>query len=176
MMALSISSFLIQACMVSVAIWPARISAQDTSPQDSGPAAFRIEISQPEYDSGASRAWTCLTADIAQSRCRQSVSLIMFGRPTSASIWLHIKVSHFKDSPLKEKAVELYASVEHPHRWYRAYGGRQDPLLVLKSDDSLAKEIKLQYWGENPDPITNPVVRPSPAESLALKITPVAAR
>jgi hypothetical protein len=171
MRALSITSFLIQACIVSVAIWPDPVNAQD-----SGPAAFRIEISQPEYDFGAGHTWTCLAADIVQSKCWQSVPLIMFGRPTSARIYLRIKVSPFKDSPLKEKAVEIHASLDHSRAWYRASGGRWNPLLVLNSDDALAKEIKLQYWGENPDPIINPVVRRSPDESLALKITPVAAR
>jgi len=171
MRALSITSFLIQACIVSVAIWPDRISAQD-----SGPAAFRIEISQPEYDSGASHVWTCLAAAVVQSKCWQSVPLIMFGRPTSARIYLRIVVSPFKDSPLKKKAVEVYAALDHPRAWYRAYGGRRNPLLVLNSDDSLAKEIKLEYWGESSSPLTNLVVRPSPKESLALKITPVAAR
>jgi hypothetical protein len=47
--------------------------------------------------------------------------------------------------------------------------------LVLNSDGSLAKEIRLEYWGERPGLATNPVVRPSPEESLALKITPIAA-
>jgi len=171
MRALSITSLLLQACIVSVAIWPDHISAQD-----SGPAAFRIEISQPEYDSVAGRAWTCLAADITQSRCWQSVPLIMFGRPTSARIYLHITVSPFKDSPLKVKAVEVYAALDHMRAWYRAYGGLQNPLLVLNSDGSLAKEVKLQYWGGSSSPLTNPVIRASPAESVALKITPVAAR
>jgi hypothetical protein len=164
MRALSITSFLIQACIVSVAIWPDRISAQD-----SGSAAFRIEISQPEYGSG--QAWTCLAAAVAQSECRQSVPLIIFGRPTLAEIQLGITVS-----PLNGKAVEVYASLDHPRGWYRASGGRRDPPLVLNTDGSLAKEIQLKYWGENPGWVTNPVARPSPEESLALKITPVAAR
>jgi hypothetical protein len=47
--------------------------------------------------------------------------------------------------------------------------------LELNSDGSLAEEIRLEYWGEKPDSVMNPVVRLSP-ESLALKITPIAAR
>jgi hypothetical protein len=166
MRALSITSFLIQACIVSVAIRPDRTNAQD-----SGPAAFRIEISQPEYDSGAGQAWTCLAAAVVQFECRQSVPLMMFGRSTPAEIQLGITVY-----ALKGKAVEVYASLDDPRGWYRASGGRRDPPLLLNSDGSLAKEIKLNYWGENLGPVTNPVLRRSPAESLALKITPVAAR
>jgi len=166
MRALSITSFLIQACIVSVAFWPDRIGAQD-----SGLAAFRIEISQPEYGSGAGQAWTRLTAALVQSHCRQSVSLIIFGRPTLAQIEVRITVA-----PLKRKAVEVYASLDDPRGWYRASGGWQNRDLVLNTDGSLAKEIRLEYWGEKPGLVTNPVVRRSPEESLALKITPVAAR
>jgi hypothetical protein len=68
--------------------------------------------------------------------------------------------------------------LDHPRGWYRAVGGRPDRIfLELNSDGSLAKEIRLEYWGEGPDlAATKPVVRPSPEESLALKITPIAAR
>src|SRR4029450_10658296 len=68
MRALSIRSFLIQACIVSVAIWPGRIGAEDRRS-----AAFRIEVSQPQYSSGAGQAWTCLTEALVNSKCRQSV-------------------------------------------------------------------------------------------------------
>ena len=166
MRALSITSFLIQACTVSVAFWPDRIGAQD-----SGPAAFRIEISQPEYGSRAGQAWTCLTADLVQSRCRQSVPLIIFGQPTLAQIEVRITIA-----PLKRKAVEVHAWLDDPRGWYRASGGRQDRPLVLNTDGSIAREIRLEYWGEGPGLATNLVIRPSPEESLALKVTPIAAR
>jgi hypothetical protein len=160
MRTLSITSFLIQACIVSLVIWPDRVGAEDT-----GSAAFRIEISQPEYGSRAGQAWTCLTVALVQSElCRQSVPLIIFGRPTLAQIQVRIT----------GKAVEVYW--DHPSGWYRAFGGRQDRALVLNTDGSLAKEIRLEYWGEKPGLVMNPVARPSPEESLALKITPIAVR
>jgi hypothetical protein len=172
MRALSIRSFLIQACIVSVAIWPGRIGAEDRRS-----AAFRIEVSQPQYSSGAGQAWTCLTEALVNSKCRQSVPLIIFERLTLAQIHVRVTVS-----PASGRyAVEVYASLDDPHRWYRAVGGRRDRdriFLVLNDDGSLAKEIRLEYWGEKgPElAITKPVVRPSPEESLALKITPIAAR
>jgi hypothetical protein len=153
MRTLSITSFLIQACIVSVAIWPNHIGAED-----SGPAAFRIEISQPQYSSRAGQAWTCLTAALVQYECWQSVPLIIFGRPTLAQIQVRIVVS-----PLKRKAVEVYASLDHPQAryqprgWYRASGGWQDRdhPLVLNTDGSLAKEIRLEYWGEKSGLVMN---------------------
>jgi hypothetical protein len=167
MRALSIRSFLIQAFIVSVAIWPDRIGSEDRRS-----AAFRIEVSQPQYSSRAGQAWTCLAAALVESECRQSVPLIIFGRPTLAQIHVRVTIS-----PSKRYAAEVYASLDHPRGWYRAVGGRLDRIfLVLNSDGSLAKEIRLEYWGEGPGLATNPVVRPSPEESLALKITPIAAR
>jgi hypothetical protein len=171
MRTLSITSFLIQACIVSLVIWPDRIGAED-----SGPAAFRIEISQPEFGR-AGQAWTCLTAALVQPdlnpwsprECRESVPLIIFGRPTLAQIQVRIT----------GKAVEVYASLDHPRRWYRASGGPIVGLnrdLVLNTDGSLAEEIRLKYWGGGPGLAMDLVVRPSPEESLALKITPIAAR
>src|SRR5262245_15102228 len=131
MRALSIRSFLIQASIVSVAIWRDRIGAEDRRS-----AAFRIEVSQAEYGSRAGRAWTCLIAALVQSECRQSVPLIIFGRPTLAQIQASITVS-----PSKRYAVEVYASLDHPRGWYRAYGGWPDRIfLVLNADGSLAKE------------------------------------
>jgi hypothetical protein len=168
MRALSIRSFLIQACIGLVAIWPDRIGAEDKRS-----AAFRIEISQPQYGSRVGEAWTCPPSALVQLKCRQSVPLIIFGRPTAAEIQVRVTVS-----PSKRYAVEVYASLDHPRGWYRAVGGRLDRIfLELNSDGSLAKEIRLEYWGEKPDLATmNPVVRPSPEESFALKITPIAAR
>ena len=159
MRTLSIASFLIQACIVSLVIWPDRVGAED-----SWPAAFRIEISQPEYGSRLGRAWTCLTAALVQPRCRQSVPLIIFAQPTLAQIQVRIT----------GKAVEVY--LDHPSGWYRASGGRPDRHLALNTDGSLAREIRLQYWSEKPGLVMNPVVRPSPEESLALKINPIAVR
>ena len=159
---MSVTSFLIRACIVSLAIWPDRIGAED-----SGPAAFRIEISQPEYGSRTGQAWTCLTAAFVQSQCRQSVPLIIFGRPTLAQIQVRIT----------GKAVEVYASLDHPRRWYLAVGGWPDRIfLELNSDGSLAEQIRLKYWGGGPGLAMDLVDRPSPEESLALKITPIAAR
>ena len=144
-------------------------------PSQPSSAAFRIEVSQPQYSSGAGQAWTCLTEALVNSKCRQSVPLIIFGRPTLAQIHVRVTVS-----PASQRyAVEVYASLDDPHRWYRAVGGRRDRdriFLVLNDDGSLAKEIRLTYWGEKPGLATmNPIVRPSPEESLALKITPIAA-
>jgi len=165
MRALSIRSFLIQACIVSVAIWPDRIGTED-----SGPAAFRIEISQPEFGR-AGQAWTCLTAlptlqpDLnpwSPRECEQSMPLIIFGRPTLAQIQVRIV----------GKAVEVYALLDHPRRWYRA----ETRPLVLNTDGSLAKNIALEYWGAGPGLAMDFVDRPSPEESLALKITPIAIR
>ena len=164
MRALSITSFLMQACIVSVAIWPDHVCAENDRS-----AAFRIEISQPQYGSRVGEAWTCLPAALVQLKCRQSVPLIIFGQPTAAEIQVRVTVS-----PSKRYAVEVYASLDHPRGWYRAVGGRPDRILELNSDGSLAKEIRLEYRGEKPDLGTiNPVVRPSPPESLALKITPI---
>ena len=168
MRALSIRSFLIQACIVSVAIWPDRLGAEDKRP-----AAFRIEISQPQYGSRVGQAWTCLPAALVQSKCRESVPLIIFGRPTAAEILVRVTVSPSS----KRYAVEVYASLDDPRGWYRADGGWPNHIfLELNSDGSLAKEIRLQYWGAPYSGSMNPVDRPSPEESLALKITPIAAR
>jgi hypothetical protein len=173
MRALSITSLLIQACIVSAAIWPDGIGAEENVP-----AAFRIEISQPEYD-GAGQAWTCLTAVLVQSHplcsqcrnCRQSVPLILFGRPTLAQIEVRISLK------TKRPYAEVYASLDNPRGWYRAHGGRADYFyLLLNTDGSFAKEIRLQYWGQSPGVFINPVRGPSPDESLAMKITPVPAR
>ena len=73
------------------------------------------------------------------------------------------------------------ALLDHPGGWYRATGGRSDRFyLELNTDGALAEEIRLVYWGEVYDEknrfLINPVDRPPPRESLALKITPVAAR
>src|SRR5262245_21997524 len=160
MWTLSITSFLIQACIVSLAIWPDRVGAED-----SGPAAFRIEISQPEFGR-AGQAWTCLTAALVQPdlnpwsprECRESVPLIIFGRPTLAQIQVRIT----------GKAVEVYASLDHPLRWYLAVGGWPDRIfLELNSDGSLAEQIRLKYWGGGPGLAMDLVDRPSPEESLA---------
>jgi hypothetical protein len=98
-------------------------------------------------------------------------ALIIFGRPTAAEIHVRVTVS-----PSKRYAVEVYASLDHPRGWYRAVGAWPDRIfLELNSDGSLAEEIRLEYWGEKPNSVMNPVVRLSP-ESLALKITPIAAR
>jgi hypothetical protein len=156
MRTLSITSFLIQACIVSLVIWPDRIGGEDR-----GPAAFRIEISQREFGR-AGQAWTCLTAALGPRECGQSVPLIIFGRPTLAQIQLRIT----------GKAVEVYALLDHPRRWYRA----QNHPLVLNTDGSLAKNIALEYWGGGPGLAMDLVDRPSPEESLALKITPIAVR
>lgn len=165
MRTLSVTSFLIQACIVSLAIYPDRIGADD-----SGPVAFRIEISQPEFGR-AGQAWTCLTATPALQPdlnpwsprdCGQSMPLIIFGRPTLAQIQVRIT----------GKAVEVYASLDHPRRWYRA----QIRPLVLNTDGSLAKNIALEYWGGGPGLAMDLVDRPSPEESFALKITPIAVR
>ena len=163
MRALSIRSFLIQACIVSVAIWPDRIGAEDKRS-----AAFRIEVSQPQYGSRVGQAWTCLPAALVQSKCRQSVPLIIFGRPTAAEILVRVTVS----SPSSKRyAVEVYASLDDPRGWYRAdFGSPHHIFLELNSDGSLAKEIRLQYWGAPYSGSMNPVDRPSPEESLALKI------
>ena len=165
MRTLSIASFLIQACIVSLVVWPDRIGAEE-----SGPAAFRIEISQPEFGR-AGQAWTCLTTALVQPdlapwsprECRQSVPLIIFGRPILAQVEVHIT----------RKAVEVYVSLDQSRRWYRA----QNRSLVLNTDGSLATNIALEYWGGGPGlGAMDLVVRPSPKESLALKITPIAVR
>jgi hypothetical protein len=167
MRALSITSLLIQACIVSVAMWPDRIGAEEKLP-----AAFRIEISQPEYSPRTGGTWVCSTEQLVRSECRHEVPLIIFGEPTLAQIQVGTAVA-----PSKRRAVVVYASLDHPRGWYRASGGRPGYFyLALNTDGSLAKEIRLQYEGERPGSFIYPVVRPSPQESLALKITPVAAR
>jgi hypothetical protein len=168
MRALSIRSILIQVCIVSVAILPGRIGAEERLLE-----AFRIEITQPQYSSKAGHVWNCLTAALLKSACRQSVPLIIFGQPTLAQIQMHAQVSRSNIY-----TVEVYATFDQPGRWYRASGlPRNARSLVLNVEGSLAREIRFDYRGHEPGrAVTDLLNRPSPNESLSLKISPIAAR
>jgi hypothetical protein len=175
MHAVSIMSFVIPACIVLSAIWLDHVRAEGNSP-----TAFRIEISQPEYGFRTGGTWICSTEQLMRSECGHEMPLIVFETPGLVRIEINID--------MKTKTVELYASLNRPATWYRA--SSCDPRqrscagvkreLLLKSDGSLAREIRLVYAGntreETRGPLIHPVVRLSPPESFALMITPNPAR
>ena len=154
MRAPSIVSFMVRVSIVLAVVCPSRARGEQP--------AFRLELSQPEYGSRAGGTWTCTAEQLQRSKCRHVVPLVIFGEPSLVQIEVGVDL-------MSTRVVELYASLDRPVALFRANGGKRR--LVLKSDGSLTREIRLDYVVKRGE-VTHLVFHPSPQELLGLTIAP----